>query len=65
MQVYTYRDMVVRLNAINFHEVRCCGSHHQFRHPSGYVVTVPGRRNSEIISKNVVKNIERAMSLVA
>ena len=61
MQV-TYREMAARLQSQGWVEIRCKGSHHQFRHPSiGLVVTVPGRRNSEILSQNVVNNIEKAM----
>lgn len=63
MRTYTYRDMDKRLRSLGWMEIRCKGSHHQFKHPSGAVVTVPGRRSSEVISRNVVKDIEKAMSL--
>lgn len=63
MRTYTYRDMDKCLRGLGWKEIRCKGSHHQYRHPSGSVVTVPGRRSSEVLSDNVVKNIEKAMSL--
>ena len=63
MQI-TYREMDIRLRAYGWQETRCKGSHHQYRHPTtGRVVTVPGRRSSEVLSQNVVKNIEKAMHL--
>lgn len=65
MQI-TYREMDIRLRTNGWHETRCKGSHHQYRHPvCGLVVTVPGRRKSEVLSQNVVKNIEKAMHLPA
>jgi len=63
MQI-TYREMAIRLQNHGWVEARCHGSHHQFRHPSrGLVVTVPGRRSSELLSYGVIRNIERVMSL--
>ena len=64
MQVVTFKTMGTILRENGWNEIRCKGSHHQYRHPNtGSVVTVPGRRSSEVISRNVVKNIEKATGL--
>ena len=64
MRTVTFRMADMSLRASGWYEIRCNGSHHQYRHPSiGSVVTVPARRTSEVLSRNVVKNIEKATSL--
>lgn len=65
MRTYTYREMDMRLRELGWKEIRCKGSHHQYGHPAmGSIITVPGRRSSEILSDNVVKNIERYLCSV-
>lgn len=52
------------LRAGGWVEDRCKGDHHQYLSPiEGRVVTVPGKRKSDVLSKNVVKQIEKTTGL--
>ena len=63
MQV-TYRKTDKTLCSAGWIEIRCKGDHHQYKHPQkGLVVTVPGKRGSDVLSPNVIKQIERTTGL--
>ncbi len=54
------REVVARLEALGFVEVRQRGSHKQFRHSDGRVTTVPvhsGRDISPILLRQICKDI--------
>jgi predicted RNA binding protein YcfA (HicA-like mRNA interferase family) len=54
------REVIARLSALGFVEVRQRGSHKQFRHPDGRCTTVPvhrGRDISPIILRQIAKDI--------
>jgi predicted RNA binding protein YcfA (HicA-like mRNA interferase family) len=54
------REVIARLEAIGFVEVRQRGSHKQFRHPDGRGTTVPvhqGRDLSPILLRKIAKDI--------
>jgi predicted RNA binding protein YcfA (HicA-like mRNA interferase family) len=54
------REVVVRLEALGFVEVRQRGSHKQFRHADGRFTTVPfhpGRDVSPLLLRQICKDI--------
>ncbi len=54
------REVITRLEALGFVEVRQRGSHKQFRHPDGRGTTVPfhrGRDISPILLRQIAKDI--------
>ena len=54
------QDVVARLNALGFEEVRQRGSHKQFRHVDGRGTTVPfhqGRDISPILLRQIARDI--------
>lgn len=54
------REVITRLEALGFVEVRQRGSHKQFRHPDGRGTTVPfhhGRDISPILLRQIAKEI--------
>lgn len=54
------REVIARLEALGFVEVRQRGSHRQFRHPDRRVTTVPvhkGRDISPILLRQICKDI--------
>ncbi|MCY4471033.1 MAG: type II toxin-antitoxin system HicA family toxin [Thiotrichales bacterium] len=54
------RDVIARLAALGFDEVRQRGSHKQFRHPDGRATTVPihrGRDVSPILLRCIARDI--------
>ena len=63
------RQVVEKLTALGFVEVRQRGSHKQFRHPDGRCTTVPfhrGRDISPILLRQIAKDIEMTVeSLLA
>ena len=60
----TYRKTDKTLHSAGWVEIRCKGDHHQYKHPhKGFVVPVPGKQGSDILSPYVVKQIESATGL--
>jgi predicted RNA binding protein YcfA (HicA-like mRNA interferase family) len=63
------RQVVEKLTALGFVEVRQRGSHKQFRHPDGRCTTVPfhrGRDISPILLRQIAKDINMTVeSLLA
>jgi len=60
LPVLRSREVVARLEALGFVEVRQRGSHKQFRHADGRVTTVPyyeGRDISPILLRQICKDI--------
>jgi predicted RNA binding protein YcfA (HicA-like mRNA interferase family) len=54
------REVVARLLALGFVEVRQRGSHKQFRHPDGRATTVPfhkGRDISPVLLRRIARDI--------
>lgn len=54
------QDVVARLHALGFVEVRQRGSHKQFRHPDGRGTTVPfhkGRDISPVLLRKIARDI--------
>lgn len=54
------REVVTKLEALGFSEVRQKGSHKQFKHSDGRTTTVPfhqGRDISPLLLKKIVKDI--------
>jgi len=54
-------EVVARLEALGFVEVRQRGSHKQFRHPDGRATTVPfhkGRDISPVLLRKIARDIE-------
>jgi predicted RNA binding protein YcfA (HicA-like mRNA interferase family) len=54
------QEVVSRLNALGFVEVRQRGSHKQFRHPDGRGTTVPfhkGRDISPVLLRRIARDI--------
>jgi predicted RNA binding protein YcfA (HicA-like mRNA interferase family) len=54
------REVIARLEALGFVEVRQRGSHKQFRHRDGRVTTVPthkGRDISPVLLRQICKDI--------
>ena len=55
------QEVISRLEALGFVEVRQRGSHKQFRHPDGRATTVPfhkGRVISPALLRKIAKDIE-------
>lgn len=53
-------EVVSRLNALGFIEVRQRGAHKQFRHPDGRATTVPfhkGRDISPVLLRKIARDI--------
>ncbi|HYX46413.1 MAG TPA: type II toxin-antitoxin system HicA family toxin [Sphingomicrobium sp.] len=52
------RDVIKKINAAGWYEVRVKGSHHQFKHPTRKgLVTVPHLEND--LPKGTLRSIER------
>jgi predicted RNA binding protein YcfA (HicA-like mRNA interferase family) len=54
------QEVISRLNALGFVEVRQRGSHKQFRHPDGRGTTVPyhkGRDISPVLLRRIARDI--------
>ena len=54
------REVVRILSRLGFAEVRCSGSHRQYRHPDGRGTTVPfhaGRDISPILLRQIARDI--------
>jgi predicted RNA binding protein YcfA (HicA-like mRNA interferase family) len=60
LPVLKAREVTAMLERMGFVEVRCQGSHRQYRHPDGRVTTVPfhaGRDISPLLLRQIAKDI--------